>query len=152
VDKDDIAQEVRIHIWKLLSHTKYLDGKDGIEAYKYIVTAIRLWTLRSISRIAAKTRKRNKIVQGTFATVLTLSIFNIEFLGNEAEIPCEVLVDRLVDQCSDIENADKVFAFLAPKEDLGKIEDEEDYAGLPINAFYKAVNEIKERARTISYG
>jgi hypothetical protein len=151
-DFDDIAQEVRIHIWKLLTQTTYLDGKDGEEAYKYLFTAIRLWAERTVVRYAAKTRSRNKIKSNMYATLLTLSIFNLEFLSVEAEVSTEVLVDRLKEACSDVENAAAIFDFLAPEDDFERTgAGEADYAGLPINAFYKAVSEIKAIASELNY-
>lgn len=161
IDMDDIAQIVRIHIWKILTSTTYLNGKTGTEASKYLTTTIRVWAVRTISRIKKKIQIQNKVSkrasvkgkQENYISWLTLSIFNPDILNNKASIPCDVLVNRLKDACANIPKANIVFDFLAPTEDNPqKTEEEEiEYAGMPINAFYNIVNLIKEKAKEINY-
>lgn len=149
IDADDIAQEVRLHLWENVFQKEYLKGMDSDEAYKYLTTTIKTWAGRVIGRSINENapcvdEKR------TISLFITLSLFNIEYNNFPLDTNIETYIDRLRNNCSDLLNGEAVLNYLAPKEDRKERDPEPlEFAGFSSRTFYKAVELLKKRAKEI---
>lgn len=159
VDADDIAQEVRIHLWEdIFDHPEkdYLGGMDAIEAYKYLTTAIKTWAWRMIDRSRIENVPLSYKEDGVnIPLFVTLSIFNIEYTNFPSQTGIEDYIARLRDNCSDIINGETVLNYIAPKDSespeysVSEAGSKNPYAGLSSRTFYKAMKLLKERAKEL---
>lgn len=153
IDEDDIAQEVRIHLWEdIFDHPEkdYLKNMDAIEAYKYLTTIIKTWAWRIINR-SKKENVPNVYEEDGISVPLfvTLSLFNLEYTNFPSHKNMDDYIQLLRDNCSDLTNGELVLNYLTHKEDVDENKLSQKYAGLPSSTFYKVINALKERANNL---
>jgi hypothetical protein len=159
VDADDIAQEVRIHLWEdIFEHPEidYLKDMDAVAAYKYLTTTIKTWAWRVIERSKIENVPLSyKDEDINIPLFVTLSIFNIEYINFPSQSSIEDYIERLRDNCSDIVNGELVLNYIAPKNDnspeygVSEAKSKTPYAGLSSRTFYKAMKLLKKRAKEL---
>ena len=159
VDADDIAQEVRIHLWEdIFEHPEidYLKDMDAVAAYKYLTTAIKTWAWRTIERSKIENVPSSyKDEDVNIPLFITLSIFNIEYINFPSQARIEDYIESLRYNCSDIINGETVLNYIAPKNDeeseysVSETSSKTPYAGLSSRTFYKAMKLLKIRAKEL---
>jgi hypothetical protein len=150
IDMDDICQEVRIHLWSNVfnKNKEYLNNKDAVEAYKYIVTSIKNWSMRTIGRLKhdnVPTSYKDKDSDVSVPLFVTLSLFNINYVNFKATEDIEILINKLYNNCSDIKNGKRTLDYLL----RSGTEEVKPYAGFSSRTFYKAFNSLKVRVREL---
>jgi len=153
VDADDIAQEVRIHLWEdIFEHPEknYLENMGAVEAYKYLTTTIKSWVWRAIERSKNENVPTAYEEDGISVSLfVTLSMFDIEYTNFNSHESIRDYIQLLRDNCSDIPRGQIVLEYLAPKEDIDDSAPSFKYAGLSSSTFYKTIKLLKERAKRL---
>lgn len=148
IGKEDVAQEVRLYLWKQLPKLIKLNI-SGEAVYKYCTTLIKgaaFRVLLSIKYINPRIKKARKLK----AKNVSLSSIDLAALNYPASYPIDNLLSLFLKKCENIPSANLVFHHLTSEEG-----ESIESLGLNPNVYAHIIKEmkllIKEVAEEVSY-
>jgi hypothetical protein len=139
IDKEDIIQNVRLHVWKTFEKKKDDFKGRPKEAFKYICTVIKAEMLKCIHRYE---KKKTAIPK---SETITIGSLNEDRITTESVIGIDALLRRLDEHIDSIKHGRAVYNSLTEP-------DQPEYAGLSPVTYYDTVRKLREKIEEVVNG
>lgn len=139
VDKEDVIQNTRLHVWKTLEKKREFFKDKPKEAFRYICTVIKTDMLRCIHRYE---KKKTAIPK---SETITIGSLNEDRITAESVIDVDTLLRRLDEHINSIKHGRLVYDSLTEP-------GQQEHAGLSPVTYYDTIRKLKEKIEEVVNG